>query len=430
MTMSENDVTEFKREYTDEIRKTVIAFANTIGGKIYIGIADDGSIIGVEQPDRVMLQASNSICDSVKPDVTMFVSYHHDKIDDKNVIVIEVQRGTACPYYLENKGLRPSGVYVRQGASSVPATDSAIRKMILDTDGGRYELRRCLQQELRFDYAEKEFDRAGVEFGEPQKRSLRLLTENDIYTNLGQLISDQCVHTIKIAVFDGIEKANFKDRTEITGSLLQQAADAYSYLDRWNHTKSVFSGIHRIDLRDYPVDALREVLLNAIVHRDYAFGGSILISIFSDRIEFISIGGLVTGISYDDMMLGVSIQRNEGLANIFYRLGLIESYGTGIPKIMRCYQESACKPTVTVTDNAFKVVLPNLNASAVPESDDREDKILAYTAEHGSITRKEAEVLLGLSQATVSRILRKLTEEHRLTAVGNGRALKYKLADE
>lgn len=430
MQLMENDITEFKREYTEEIRKTVIAFANTNGGKIYIGIEDDGTVVGVEQSDRIMLQASNSIRDAIKPDVTMFISYHHEQIDDKNVVVIEVQKGTACPYYLESKGLRPSGVYVRQGASSVPATDSAIRKMILDTDGERYEMRRCLQQELTFDYADKEFARANVDFGEPQKKSLRLLTENGIYTNLGQLISDQCVHTIKIAAFDGAEKANFKDRTEITGSLLKQAADAYSYLDRWNHTKSVFPGIHRVDVRDYPIDALREALLNAIIHRDYAFGGSILISIFDDRMEFISIGGLVTGISYNDMMLGVSIQRNEGLANIFYRLELIESYGTGIPKIMRCYQDSSRKPIVTVTDNAFKIVLPNMNYSDAPEceTESREEIVLKYVTEHGSITRKDVEALLGVSQASAARLVRRLTEEKRLAAVGNGKALQYRLA--
>ena len=113
MNLSESLTTEFKEKYTDEIKKTVVAFANTAGGKIYIGISDSGAAVGVENVDEVMLQVSNSIRDSIRPDVTMFVSYHVDKIDDKNIIVIEAQKGTACPYYLENKGIRPSGVIVR-----------------------------------------------------------------------------------------------------------------------------------------------------------------------------------------------------------------------------------------------------------------------------------------------------------------------------
>ena len=310
MNLSESLTIEFKEKYTDEIKKTVVAFANTAGGSIYIGISDDGNVVGVENADEVMLQASNSVRDSIRPDVTMFISYHVDKIDDKDVVVIEVQKGTACPYYLENKGIRPSGVYVRQGASSVPATADAIRKMIKESDGDSYEAIRCTNQELTFEYAKSEFKKADIEFGVNQHKTLKILNDDNMYTNLAELLSDQCVHTIKAAAFDGTEKVNFNDRAEFGGSVLKQVNDAYDYINRYNRTRSEFKDIHRIDIRDYPVEALREALLNAVVHRDYAFSGSILVSIFDDRIEIVSIGGLVNGISYDDMMVGVSIQRN------------------------------------------------------------------------------------------------------------------------
>lgn len=427
MQLTENQTTEFKREYIDDIRKTVIAFANTSGGKIYIGIADDGEIIGVSDTDAVMLRASNSIRDSIRPDVTMFVSYHIDKMDDKNVVVIEVQKGTASPYYLENKGIRPSGVYVRQGASSVPATETAILRMIKETDGDKYETIRCMNQELTFEYAQTEFERAEVAFGVTQKKSLHLINEDDMYTNLAQLLSEQCSHSIKIAVFDGKEKMNFRDRAEFAGSVLKQVNEAYAYINQYNRTRSEFQDIHRIDIRDYPTEAIREALLNAVVHRDYAFSGSILISIFDDRMEFVSIGGLVRGISYQDMLLGVSIQRNENLANVFYRLNLIEAFGTGIPKIMRCYAESSCKPEVFVTDNAFKVILPNINSktevSSMPSS--HEDKIMQLFAEQESLTRREVEELLSVSQASAARILRGMVENGKLIKVGSGRKLRY-----
>ena len=234
MNLSESLTIEFKEKYTDEIKKTVVAFANTAGGSIYIGISDDGDAVGVENADEVMLQASNSVRDSIRPDVTMFTSYHVDKIDDKDVVVIEVQKGTACPYYLENKGIRPSGVYVRQGASSVPATADAIRKMIKESDGDSYEAIRCTNQDLTFEYAKSEFRKADIEFCVNQHKTLKILNDDNMYTNLAELLSDQCVHTIKAAAFDGTEKVNFNDRAEFGGSVLKQVNDAYDYINRYN----------------------------------------------------------------------------------------------------------------------------------------------------------------------------------------------------
>ena len=127
------------------------------------------------------------------------------------------------------------------------------------------------------------------------------------------LLSDQCVHTIKPAVFDGSKKTVFRDRRELTGSLLKQSEDAFSYIDQYNRTRAEFNGLERTDRRDYPTEALRETLLNAVVHRDYATSSPTLISIFDDRIEFVSLGGLVRGITFNDIMPGVSVLRNQHL---------------------------------------------------------------------------------------------------------------------
>lgn len=432
MNLSESLTIEFKEAYTDEIKKTVIAFANTVGGRIYIGIDDNGSAVGLENADDVMLRASNAVRDAIRPDVTMFVSYRVDKIDDKNVLIIDVQKGTACPYYLESKGIRPSGIYVRQGASSVPATSAAILKMIKESDGDRYELIRCTIQKLSFEYAESEFKKSGIEFGLNQKKTLKIINDDDMFTNLAELLSDQCSHTIKAAVFDGNEKVNFRDRAEFSGSVLKQVNDAYEYINRCNRTHSEFKDIHRIDRRDYPVEAVREALLNAVVHRDYAFSGSILISLFDDRMEIVSIGGLVKGISYDDMMVGVSIQRNEKLANIFYRLGLIESFGTGIRKIMRCYKDFSVTPEITVSDNAFKIMLPSINyhIATSNKSSIYDDLILKYLSENEFITRKKAEEVLNVSQASAARALKKMVDGELLCKIGGGKNLRYRKIGE
>ena len=428
MSFVENAVTEFKREYTSDIIKTVIAYANTSGGTLYIGIDNSGGAYGVEDIDGTMLKASNVIRDSIKPDVTMFVDYMQEIIDNKAVIKVVVQKGSSCPYYIASKGIRPEGVYVRQGASSVPTTETAILRMIKETDGEKYEETRSLNQELTFAYAEKEFKLENVSFGKSQQKTLELMNSDGIYTNLGLLLSDQCVHTVKLAIFEGTTKAIFKDRREFSGSLLKQLNEIYEFIDRYNRVRSEINGLRRLDKRDYPPEAVREALLNALVHKDYAFSDSTLISIFDDRIEFVSIGGLVRGITFDDMMLGISIARNKNLANVFYRLTLIEAYGTGMPKIMQSYEGFITKPQIEVTDNAFKITLPNTNeVSGRALLSENESAVLELLKNKDSIVRKDVESVLSVSQTVAGRVLKSLLNKGELRAVGRGKNTRYVL---
>ena len=157
MLFRESETIELKEVVVDEIKKEIIAFANCDGGKLYIGVQDDGTVVGVDDPDGVSLQISNMVRDAIKPDVTMFVHYKTIEENGKDIVAVDIQRGTDRPYYLAKKGMRPEGVYVRQGYSSVPATDTAIRRMIKETDGDRFEAMRSLNQELTFEDAKKEF---------------------------------------------------------------------------------------------------------------------------------------------------------------------------------------------------------------------------------------------------------------------------------
>ena len=426
MFISETTTIEFKREFTSDINKTVVAFANTSGGTLYVGIDNDGSVIGLTDTDAEMLKISNSIRDTIVPDVTMFVDYQQETTNGKTAIKVIVQKGTSCPYYIAGKGIRPEGVFVRQGASTVPATETAIIRMIRETDGEKYEDIRSLNQELTFTEAAKEFKTRKVSFGANQQKTLGLTNSNGIYTNLGLLLCDQCVHTVKLAVFEGTVKAVFKDRREFAGSLLRQLNDIYDFIDRYNRNRSEINGLHRIDRRDYPPEAVREALLNALVHRDYSFSDSTLISIFDDRIEFTSIGGLARGITFDDMMLGISVARNKNLANVFYRLTLIEAYGVGVPNIMRSYEGYAVKPQIEVTDNAFKITLPNVN-EITPKAllSENEHAVIALFENNDLIIRKDIEAALSISQPMAVRILKGLVDKGEIRAIGSGKNTRY-----
>lgn len=443
----ENKTIELKREYVNDIKNTIVAFANGDGGSIYIGIDDNGSVCGVSDVDDTMLRVTNAVRDAVRPDVMMFVDCRNDIMDGKNVICVTVQRGTERPYYLAGKGIRPEGVFVRQGASTVPASETAILNMIKETSGDSYEAARSLNQQLTFEKTGAFFKNRNVEFGNSQMRTLHFIGEDGMYTNLAYLLSDQCAHTIKLAVFEGSKKSVFKDRCELSGSLLEQLEEAYMYIDRLNRTRAEFSGLDRIDMRDYPPEAVREALLNAIIHREYSFSSPTLISIFDDRVEFVTIGGLLKGISLDDIKLGVSVLRNQHLANIFYRLRLIEAYGTGILKINESYADNSRKPTIEVSNNAFKITLPNINffdkateqharVSAyvrqfglISDEKEREITIVELCRKNGFIIRKDVQEALKVSQPTAILILRKMVENGLLIKEGAGRNLKYLLKE-
>jgi len=430
MIFRESEFVELKSEVVSDICKEVIAFANKEGGTIYIGVQDDGQILGIENADRVILQINNMVRDSIKPDITMFVRYEALEAGGKQIVAVTVQKGTDRPYYLGSKGLKPSGVYVRNGTSTDPATDTAIRKMIKETDGDCFENMRSLEQNLTFRSAAAQFAKRNVPFDEIRMRTLGLVSNDGIYSNAAMLLSDQCTSTIKAATFSGTDKSNFQDRREFGGSLFQQMEEMYAYLDLRNQTRATFEGLYRNDVRDYPEEALREALLNALVHRDYSFSASTLISVYDNRIEFVSVGGLPWGIALEDILLGLSVCRNPKLAAVFYRLKLIEAYGTGLPKIIKAYARSGLEPKFEVTSNAFRITLPNRNASAKEENmPDRpksnEERILTFAELHGYIVRSDVDTLLGVSQATANRILKRMVADGLLYQDGSGRRTRY-----
>lgn len=445
MLFRESETVELKEIVVDEIKKEIIAFANSNGGRLYIGVRDDGEVVGIDDPDKVSLQISNMVRDAIKPDVTMFLHYETIEEAGKKIVVVDIQRGTDRPYYLAKKGMRPEGVYVRQGYSSVPATDTAIRRMIRETDGDRFEVMRSLNQELTFEAVKKEFELRKVEFGPQQMRTLKLIDQDNLYSNLALLLSDQCVYTIKVAVFQGKDQMIFKDRREFSGSLMKQMNEVYDFIDFRNQTRATIEKLQRIDVRDYPEIAVRESLLNLLVHRDYSFSASAFIRIYEDRIEFVSVGGLMPGIELEDIMEGISVCRNQDLANVFYRLHLIEAYGTGMEKIMKAYEGMKEKPEIQTTKNAFKIILPNINAKYTLENSsvwttktdtnsimeteaslsEAEEKILEYVREHGVITKNDVISLLEVSASTASRTLRKMVKNSLLKQNGKARSTNY-----
>lgn len=413
-----NAVTELQRDYTADIYRTIVAFANTEGGTLFLGVAPDGTVTGVPDANAAVMRVADGVRDAVRPDLGAYVDYQAETVEGRAVVAVVVRKGTGSPYYIAGRGLCPAGVYVRQGSSSVPASERAILEMIRETDGTQYERTRSLVQNLTFADAEREFEARGIPFGPSQRKALKLLTPDGIYTNLGLLLSDQCAHSLKAAAFGGTTKSIFKERREFSGSLLKQLTDIWAFVNRYNPVRD--------GRRDYPAAAVSEALLNALVHRDYSYRGSTMIAIFDDRMECASLGGLPDGISFDDVMLGVPAARNENLVKVFYGLALTAAYGTGIQKIMGSYGGFHKKPRVEATANAFKITLPNVNADeAAGRLSEYERAVTALFDARESITRKDAERALSLSQAMAVRVLRGLVGKGEIRVVGRGKNTRY-----
>lgn len=425
MALYESEVVELKEIYTSDLKKEIIAFANTNGGTIYIGVQDNGEIVGLDDADFAMQQISNFLRDSIRPDVSMFTHIELQQEENKFYIKIIVSQGTKKPYYLSDKGMKPTGVYVRSGTTSAPASEDAIRMMIKMTDGDSFETNRSLIQELTFHVLTEEMKKRSFDFTEVQMRNLGILSSEGIYTNMGLLVSDQCKHSIKFAIFQGTDKLVFRDRKELTGSIFAQLTDAYKTIDFYNSTKASFHDLLRTDERDYPEEAIREALLNAIVHRDYSFSGSIFINLYSDRLEIISLGGLVSGLSLEAVMLGASQPRNEKLAALFYRMKLIEAYGTGISKIISCYEGAPVKPKFETVEGAFRVVLPNIHAQNLSVEDEKFLPVLNLFEKQKEITRHDVEEVLGSGTTHAINTLREMLNKDLIRKIGEGRLTKY-----
>lgn len=415
--MIENEKLEFKQEFTDNIFKTIIAFANTKGGEIYIGKDDKGNDIGLKDLNKQYVNLTNGVKQAIAPDTSLIINY---ELLSENVIKVSVEEGTNKPYYLVKKGLKPEGVYVRQGATTVMATTEKIKDLIVENSVLNFEDFPSNEQKLTFFYAEQYFNKHNVEWDENKFYELGIKNiKNKKYTNVGLLLSDECPYTIKVAIFNDDNNTVFQDNKEFKGSVLEQLENAYEYINMYNKLKIDITGdsLNRIEEYEYPRTAIREALINSVIHRDYSFSGSIIINMNQKQMEFISIGGLLERLSIEDIKLGISQQRNEKLSSVFKRLGVIESYGTGIRRIYDVYSKNEIQPEIQVAKNTFKIILPKIKNKIDIKNDSElnlnfinSDEVIAYYKKHNSISVEKIMSMTGLKKSSAYNIKTKLKQ--------------------
>lgn len=413
----EDQNTEFKRDYTDSVVKTAIAFSNTNGGKILLGIDDDGNVVGLEDSDDVCKRCVQDLRDKVRPDITATSNVEIETVSGKRTVNVTVLEGSNKPYYLRERGLRPESVYIRNGTASVPVTEDHFINMMNRQRSIEYESMISFKQNLSFEYAERIFEKKKLIFDKEHMETLGMIAGGQ-YTNLAFILSDQFDQGIKMAVFSEEYKTEFIDRGATSGSVLKQIEECVEFIMKFNRLGAKIVGIERIDNYAFPLDVIREAILNAIAHRDYSVCASTLVSIFPDKMTIVSPGGLHTLYSIDDLFKGVSSTRNRKLADVLYRLEYIESYGTGLPRIKHAYDIAKLTPVIEYSMATFRITLPSMDSKPITKVD-------SFISENDEFTRSIMEEKLGMKRFEAIATINYLIEQGKITVKGSGRSTRY-----
>lgn len=420
----ENENVEFKSEYTENIYKEIVAFLNTYSGTIYVGYDDNGNLIGLDNAKMIEEKISNGIVQKITPDCSIFVSVNTNKLDNYEYITINVSKGINI-YSLKDKGII-KGTYIRNGSCSIPATEETVKQMIIKNSNLSFETSVSVNQQLTFNYIKKSFEEINVDIDNDNiKRNLYLVNNEDKYTNLALLLSDQNPFSIKVATYESNNKTNFLDRKEFDGSLLEIYDKALEYLKLNSATYGLIDKSIREDIEEYPEFVLREIILNSLIHRDYSTITSNIINVFkNESIEFISYGSLYGNITIEDILAGLSTSRNPHLQSIFMRLKRVEAIGSGIRRVNSYYKNKNLAFEIKALPSSFVVKLPRITIDNKYVEDENK-LIIEYLNKYGEISRKQAEQIIRKEKTTTATILNKMVENNLIEKTGNGPATKY-----
>ncbi|MEE1142951.1 MAG: putative DNA binding domain-containing protein [Bacteroidales bacterium] len=366
--MAETNRIEYKRELNSEldIEKEVIAFLNyKEGGFIYIGIDKDGTIVGVDDVDDCMLRLKDRIKHNISPSAMGVFDIAEERKDGRSIIKITVASGIEKPYFKTKFGMTPKGTYVRVGTSAEPMPQEQIDRLFAMRT--RNSIGRIVsnRQDLSFEQLRIYYDERGKRLNDNFKRTLELLTEDDKLNYVAYLLADENGNSIKVAKYSSLDRCDLIENNEYGYcSLIKATKSVLSKLDIENKVSARITPMERVETPLWNKVALREAVINAIVHNDYSFEVPPKFEIFPDRLEITSAGRLPESLTKEEFFSGISIPRNKELMRIYRDVELVESLGSGIPRILKAYGEDC----FTFTDNFIRIIFPVNSSVSAHES--------------------------------------------------------------
>lgn len=429
----ESQSVEYKQDISkgSGLKAEISSFLNTTGGKIYLGVDDNGVPVGFETKEMKLKKykeweelLSNWISNSFKPDITGLVFLD----PNAEVFTITVSAGPNKPYYFTNgEGMNYKGIYLRVGSSKRLASDDEVRKMLVQNSEKSFDSETIEQRDLSFSYVkqvfttlDKSFDLIGLEM----KKS-----KDSKYNRAALIVSDSNPFISKAAIFQGLNTITFKDKKRFDGSIVKQIDEALSYIHLNNQIQVNITGdARREEQYAYPEEAVREALLNAYVHRNYTMTADIRIEMYDDRLEIFSPGSLPDGLTVEDIQQGANSKRNPILINALDKMEYIENYGSGIRRIFVLYQNFPRKPKLFATENLFSITLYNRNYRLNSmEPNDKLFAIVEYLSDGKRASRAEIQDILNLEKSQTINLIAKLKKEGIISSEGQSTATKYRL---
>lgn len=416
--MKEHKRLEFKSTITNTFLKTVSAYSNFYGGEIVFGVNDDGSVCGIDNPDQVCLDIENRINDSISPKP----DFEIDIDDSKKIIRLIVREGQYKPYLYKGKAYR------RSDTASIEVDQAELKELVLQGSNLYFEELPCGKDDLLFqELSAKLMKNLDIKVvSEDILCTLGLFTKDKKFNNAAALLSDENdFYGIDIARF-GNSINEIMDRETISkASVLKQYDAALNMIKRYYQYEEI-SEIERKKVDLVPEIAYREAIANALIHRDWSINSHIRISLFSDKIEIKSPGGLPRGITAEEYMKGdISCLRNPILGNVFFRLHYIEMFGTGVRRILLAYKDAKIKPKFEITDNVISVILPVTEDQYHVTND--EAKVMSALENGEQLSSSEIAKVTGYTKSKVLRLIEHLKEKDYIKIIGNGRGTKYSL---
>jgi len=434
----ESESLEFKRELPSKdkkVMKTVVAFANGKGGRIIFGVENESlKIVGIEDTARARLQdaLTDMISETCYPQIIPSFSWYN--VDGKSVLVLAVPSSPQCPYYIKSEGVT-KGVYVRVGATTRVAGPEKVHELQLKGQNRSYdevvEHTVPYATEAAISTLCKEISAYNGEPDKPvslsQLLSWNLLKKTEsgyLPSNAFRLLTGDSIHFsgIQCAVFQGADKVDFLDRKEFFGPVYEQLENAQRFLMQYLRSAAEIKGLRRKDIYEIPLIALRETLANAIIHRNYLIPAYIQVSIFDDRVEIVSPGALYDNMLPEEMMSGVSRLRNKLLADVFYRMKIVEKWGTGISRVRRaCEQAGLPQPVYSFVGETLKVIFSRISYVKGKVKKPRQRRpqkrdvdMLQFIKSHPDASLSQIATEFGVSVSTAWRFVQDMRKDGRL----------------
>ena len=423
----------------ESISKDITAFLNTRGGTIYVGVNENETIEGLADADKVIEEIRSLIQKKITPDALTHIAIEKNTFEGKDIAVIKVSKGTEAPYYIRKFGPNSRGVYVREGIRTVPTDEYRIREMFFESMYGYWEDSPCHIDNLDFTELRNHLRLRGLTLDEKE-----LKTDSGLYTNLALLLSDDSPYSIKIRELADTAGIDMISGTEVTGSVITMCKYVMEELE------NIY--VNGYSFRD-PERAVREMVLNSIIHRDYSFSAGNMISIYPDKLTVTSCGSLVPPVTVETIRDGFTAERNPRLVSFFRKLGLVESYGVGISIIEHEAKENMMSVEYRNEEHLFSITLnrresirltpPSSFYDIKPdyhnvilydghspqertEQDDL-DEIYSFIVINQVATRREIEEMLDIRTTKAYSLLSTLVEKGMIVQEKKGRSSYYHL---